>query len=416
MRGESVQGGATRESGVPGKLSGRIPELDGLRGIAIGMVWFGHYFLMHGGTPPGTFFAYVLVTFRLHWSGVDLFFVLSGFLIGGILLDARESTNYFRVFYIRRFFRILPLYILCLVGTLLLYGLVRAGLGARVAWMLKDPISWYSYPLFLQNFWMAIRTNLGVYPLGMTWSLAVEEQFYLTLPLLIRFLSRRALVTVLSAGIVLAPLLRMALYFVWPDHFLSWFMLMPCRADALLLGVLGAIALRDDRCRAWLASKQSFFHFLLFPVLLLGLAFFILKGYNQFMFPMLSYGFSWISVFYLSVLLYALLWPATWMAACLRWRWLGWLGIIAYGAYMFHDNVIAFVMSLFWSWSRFPIATIPAHWVAVFASIPITLLLCRLSWIYFEKPMIRIGHGSKYKFADASAEKVPPVSPELVRP
>src|ERR1700687_4769637 len=86
---------------------GRIPELDGLRGMAILLVLVAHYFAV-----PGTRAASLLngYWFRLGWTGVDLFFVLSGFLIGGILLEVRDSPNYFRTFYARRFFRIIPLY------------------------------------------------------------------------------------------------------------------------------------------------------------------------------------------------------------------------------------------------------------------------------------------------------------------
>src|SRR5260370_10007989 len=94
-------------------LSGRIPELDGIRGVAIGMVLIAHLFAV--ASRPGSALAYALVPLRLDWTGVDLFFVLSGFLIGGVLLDARESSNYFRVFYTLRFFRIVPIYPVLLV-------------------------------------------------------------------------------------------------------------------------------------------------------------------------------------------------------------------------------------------------------------------------------------------------------------
>ncbi len=405
-------------SPAPLDLSARILELDGLRGIAIGLVWIGHYFLLHGGTPPGTLAAYALALFRLHWSGVDLFFVISGFLIGGILLDARGSSNYFKVFYIRRFFRILPLYVLCLLATLLLFGLTHTGLGSRITWMWTwdKPLPWFSYPLFLQNFWMAVRSTPGVFPLSVTWSLAVEEQFYLTLPLLVRFLNRKALLAVLFAGIFLAPVFRMSLYSAWPGHFLAWFMLTPCRADALLLGALGAIAMRDARCRSWLAARQSLFNFVLLPVLLLGLAIFTLGRYDPFSFPMLSLGYSWIAVFYLAVLLYALLWPSSWIASCLRWRWLRALGLIAYAAYLFHEFVLCLLQSVFWSWSRFPIASTASQWAVTFASIAITLLLCHFSWVYFEKPLIRLGHRSSYAFRTAVPQSPPQPEPELVRP
>lgn len=88
----------------------RIPELDGIRGVAIGLVLLWHYAIGPIQAIPGTFLAYLQACGRLTWTGVDLFFVLSGFLIGGILLDSRDSPNYFRGFYWRRFFRIVPLY------------------------------------------------------------------------------------------------------------------------------------------------------------------------------------------------------------------------------------------------------------------------------------------------------------------
>jgi peptidoglycan/LPS O-acetylase OafA/YrhL len=91
----------------------RIPELDGLRGIAILLVLFYHYVSI----PPGQISTQFPQTiFAIGWSGVDLFFVLSGFLIGGMLLDVRESPNYFKTFYGRRFYRIVPLYYLSIAA------------------------------------------------------------------------------------------------------------------------------------------------------------------------------------------------------------------------------------------------------------------------------------------------------------
>ena len=98
------------------KLSGRIPELDGIRGLAILLVLVLHY-----AVEPGILYVErdwqvrTLMCFRLSWSGVDLFFVLSGFLIGGILLDAKYADDYYRTFYLRRFYRIVPLYALLIL-------------------------------------------------------------------------------------------------------------------------------------------------------------------------------------------------------------------------------------------------------------------------------------------------------------
>jgi peptidoglycan/LPS O-acetylase OafA/YrhL len=104
---------------------GRVPELDGLRGTAILSVLCFHYVTQQGVTPPGTLTHYLQRAVIMGWSGVDLFFVLSGFLIGGILMDARESPSYFRTFYARRFFRIIPIYYLWItayVALMLLAG------------------------------------------------------------------------------------------------------------------------------------------------------------------------------------------------------------------------------------------------------------------------------------------------------
>src|SRR6266404_109473 len=98
--------------------SRRIPELDALRGIAILLVLIYHFVIIPGGlsVASASLPAYLIALGKLSWSGVDLFFVLSGFLIGGILLDARTSRNYFKAFYMRRFHRILPIYLaMCLM-------------------------------------------------------------------------------------------------------------------------------------------------------------------------------------------------------------------------------------------------------------------------------------------------------------
>jgi peptidoglycan/LPS O-acetylase OafA/YrhL len=214
----------------------RIPALDGIRGLAIAMVIVWHYFSAPTLTnvfPAGSALAYLQAACRLTWSGVDLFFVLSGFLIGGILLDSRASPTYFRTFYTRRFFRIVPIY----AAVLMLTHPLMEPLGSHQIGR------WWVYPLFLQNFWMAAKNDWGLW--AVTWSLAVEEQFYLTLPLIIREINLQARVWLIVAAIAVAPLLRSLIFVFAPHHPLAPFTLIPCRADALLCGVLGAVLIRD---------------------------------------------------------------------------------------------------------------------------------------------------------------------------
>src|SRR4051812_39872913 len=123
----------------------RIPELDGLRGLAIAAVMCFHaalYFPVQAGTIRS------LMLFG--WSGVDLFFVVSGFLIGGILVDHRESRNYFSAFYARRFFRIIPLYF----GVIAAYGFcwsMGGGIRHDLIEAVGQPMHWYTYLSFTNN-------------------------------------------------------------------------------------------------------------------------------------------------------------------------------------------------------------------------------------------------------------------------
>ena len=190
--------------------SDRSDPLDALRGLAISLVIARHYF-----------------GFKYGMLGVDLFFVLSGFLIGGILLDSREQPGYFSSFYGRRAFRILPLYWLLLA--------------------IVPPDHWGYYLFFIQAIpWLEFG-----YPQSdltfVTWTLAIEEQFYLILPILIYWLPRRWLIRTIWGGVLLAPVWRWLFHAYLPDH--SWQFLLPGRLDELFGGVLLACFMRGY-CRS----------------------------------------------------------------------------------------------------------------------------------------------------------------------
>jgi peptidoglycan/LPS O-acetylase OafA/YrhL len=378
--------------------SGRIPELDGLRGIAIAMVLVCHYFVIEFAVRHEFLAAFLNGSLGLMWSGVDLFFVLSGFLIGGILLDARESTNFFGVFYTRRFFRIVPIYALVLLLFPIGAAALRLAPAGGFSWLFANPMPWYSYTTFTQNFWMAGRGSEGANWLAPTWSLAVEEQFYLTLPLAIRLLSRRNLIRCLVVFICWAPVLRIALMSRWPSNGFVELVLMPCRADALLMGVLTAVAIRDREWRKRITRSTHFFPVLI-GVLVAGVA---LLGRFAPGIPFLlmrSIGFTWLALFYVSVLLFALTRPDSLLSRTLRNRGLAWLGAIAYGVYLTHQAVQGLIYGYF---GRRPPGILDwSDFLLVLTSLAITLAICRLSWTYFEKPLVQMGHRAKYEFAGA---------------
>lgn len=357
----------------------RIPELDGIRGVAILLVLFWHCAIAPIQALPGTFWAYVQACGRLAWTGVDLFFVLSGFLIGGILLDSRGSPHYFRVFYLRRLLRILPLYALTLALT---YVWSRS--------LHSDPTVgtgyWFACSFFVQNFWITAMRAFGAFPV--TWSLAVEEQFYLTLPAIIRFLDRRWLPRLLALGIIGAPLVRVAATRIWPTHLLAAFTLMPCRADALLLGVAGAYAFRGPTHK-WLDNNPYILRWAT-AILLAGAGGLTLRFHTVTDPLMISVGYTWMALLYLSVILLAVTQPQSYLGGAMRWSYLGFLGSIAYGVYLVHLQIATAIFKI----TRHSI-DLKLHTAgdagAMAIAVAITFGVCHLSFRYFEKPFIRVG-------------------------
>jgi peptidoglycan/LPS O-acetylase OafA/YrhL len=237
-------------------LEGHAPRLDGLRGIAILLVLFYH--LCHYGlakTPAAQVFVTLVV---VGWSGVDLFFVLSGFLITSILLRQRESPSYFRTFYARRVIRIFPLYYAVLI--LFLWILPAITSQAEGFWMAGADRQTFWYWAFLSNIHNAFTGNYQHYFLEITWSLAIEEQFYLVWPLLVYLTSRRQLIRICWGIIVGALALRIAIAAYGRPNQIFLYTFTPCRLDELATGGLIAALAVDEAGIAKLArwSRLAF--------------------------------------------------------------------------------------------------------------------------------------------------------------
>jgi peptidoglycan/LPS O-acetylase OafA/YrhL len=410
----------TESSPSPLPLSARIPELDGLRGLAILLVILCHYVGNPDHAPLGYFLHRYLLSFTVGWSGVDLFFVLSGFLIGGILLDARSSPHYFRAFYMRRVFRILPIYYLwtLLFAATVISALVffPARLGVASSDLLRVPIQL----LFLQNIFIGMPHFTWTW-FVVTWSLAIEEQFYLIAPPLIRFLSTRRLVVVLAATVVLAPVLRFMLFRYWaPGTYLCAF-LMPCRADSLSCGMLLAVALREARFREFLRTHATLLHRLLFVLSLgvLGMLWWLVHPINV---VTVTIGYTWLALFFSALLLVVVSQPGGPLASAMRRRFLAWLGGISYCVYLLHDAFNFFAHAIFLH-AEPRLYTLSQLAVSLFALLA-TFAVASLSWRFFEKPLIRLGHGYSYGENAVESAGAPPLvlkggdfsSPQVSRP
>ena len=235
----------------PIDFKNRMPALDGLRAMAITMVFLEHY---AGGAHGGLLLRIVNMV-RVHLGvGVDLFFVLSGFLITGILYDTREDSHYFKRFFARRAVRIFPVY----YGIFAVMGLLTFIFHYRWYWLQS------TFLVYLGNFFG--NWDFRLYDLvspthpraniqfGHFWSLCVEEQFYLVWPFAVWIIRDRVRL-IRIAGLISAFALfaRIAMFWLFsPEIAERWVVrALPFRADALLIGAILALLLRGERAAVW---------------------------------------------------------------------------------------------------------------------------------------------------------------------
>jgi peptidoglycan/LPS O-acetylase OafA/YrhL len=337
----------------------RSALLDAVRGVAILQVLVWHYWYpaFARNRLPGMHVLAALL--NMTWTGVDLFFVLSGFLIGGILLDNRQDHHLFRVFYARRALRILPLYILILTPFLL---------GSA------EPV--FGLLTFTQNIVWGAAGQRGPQWIGVTWSLAVEEQFYLVLPLLIRLVPETCFPALVVSLIALAPVARLLSWVSFGNPY-ACYMLMPCRMDALFAGVLLAWAMRQPRLQYRL-SRHVRARRCGLALSGVGLALLLASGGDSLSPLMWSVGYSVIAAFYASLLLELTVSPP---AVDPLSRVLRWFGLRAYGIYLLHRPIEVIVTG-----------TVAPGVVGLLIATLLTLLVAIASWEWIERPCIGFGH------------------------
>ena len=303
-------------------VSPRLPTLDGLRAIAILLV------VPHNLNLIATFSGTQLVVAALHrgWIGVQLFFVLSGFLITRILLDARDAPDYYRSFFVRRALRIFPLYYATLLALLML--LPALGLVSFE----RDPMVELSYWAYFSNWYGPFHPVPE--PLSHFWSLAIEEQFYLLWPFAIH---RRSADWVLRLCLAIAAaslLLRVVMLLAGAPTQASYTFLVT-RMDALALGGAAAAAFRVPSVASWVLNRRRFLLGASFLSLAAGAA--ISRGYNSVSPMTVSLGYTFLAVaFALWVAAGAAadhLGPAGWLGA-LRWSPLRRVAKYSYAMYV----------------------------------------------------------------------------------
>jgi peptidoglycan/LPS O-acetylase OafA/YrhL len=360
------------------------PALDGLRGLAIILVLFHHYTILQ----PVTEIDRMLVTIPLiGWCGVDLFFVLSGFLITGILIDARGSDRYFVSFYARRTLRIFPLYYLIVFLSLIVLPRFPA-VAALLAGDNPSP-GQAPYWLYLTNFAVADQGAFSHGILDVAWSLAIEEQFYLLWAVLVWICPPRLLGAVCGALIVL-PAIARSLAVARGVEPIDAYILTFYRADTLATGALLAWLLRagwpQRAGRAGLAVAAG--------AATAVIAICVYEGDSWWWQPLMQQaGYSVLAVTGAGMLVTAVVqardrrWPRLLSAG-----WLRAFGKYSYCLYLIHLPVMRIVRAYVLAPAEFSI--FGSVWVGqlIFYAVatPAAFGLAWLSWRYFEEPILRL--------------------------
>jgi peptidoglycan/LPS O-acetylase OafA/YrhL len=382
-----------RATGGPAALGTHWPALDGLRGVAILLVVLHHCAVE---APPHTLSDWVGRFMYDGWVGVDLFFVLSGFLITGILYDARGSDHALRNFYVRRVLRIFPLY----YGTLLVVFGLTAALGDRASGEFRAAWAhqrWFW--LYGTNILYTLKGGFIGEPLSHFWSLAVEEHFYLLWPFVVLFFPRRGAMGVCLGAMMAALGLRW--WFNGSDYALGAYVLTPCRMDALAAGALLALLCREKGGIVGLV-KPARWTALMAAIPLAAII--ILKrghvkpageGYEM----VVTAGMSLLAVFFAATLLLAIRPGDHLLGRTLSAPWLRFLGKYSYGLYIFHFIFHPFIFE----WAG------PTHvqtWtgslllgiiVYVGITLAISVSLALLSWHLYEKQFLKLKQYFEYR-------------------
>lgn len=337
----------------------------------------------------GDRFAFLYSVPGLWFQGVDLFFVLSGFLISDILVRARESPRYFSTFYARRAFRIFPLY----YAVFCAYMLTVAILGPRTVGLgrlFENPLPIWPYSVYLQNFTMAATNSFGPIWMAGSWSLAVEEQFYFTLPAIIRKVQDGALLRISLIGIVCAPLLRALIQKFKFAPGLSNYVLLPTRLDALAVGVLVMLILRH---RAGTVKRHGEKIALACAALLAAWTVYPYVP-NPEAIRLAFVNTTMNSLVFGSILLCLLTLPGSLPARLLSTRPMRNLGNLAYSTYLLHPILLCVAFRTLKN--QDPALINNSDVVPVIAAFLATISLSWVSWTLFESKLLTIGHRFRY--------------------
>ncbi|CAN5361286.1 acyltransferase [soil metagenome] len=381
----------SHEKGITQRLeAGHVPALDGVRGLAIFLVLLFHFVVIGGNTPTVRI---IQKTWGFGWAGVDLFFVLSGFLITRILLDAkkRQATagGYFKNFYARRTVRIFPLY----YAFLLLFLIILPRTVPGFAQLFGTPpgsqwIYWtYTYNLFQGHHNPATFSH----SVGVIWSLCIEEQFYLIWPTVVWFSKPKTLLKVCAGLLVMSMGARLIVSMVsgYEVYISQWSF---CRMDPLAIGAALAILTRIDPDLIQRVRRPARHLIWLVPIAILGMNVVFGSLTKSTVFHIV--GYSALAILFGSVLLMTITAPAgAFITRFFSNSLLRLFGRLSYAMYLVNQPIKYALLRYVYGFEdpgNAQMTSVSAQMIFfVFAAV-LTVAVAWLSWHLFEKHFLRL--------------------------
>ena len=373
-----------------------------MRGLAILAVLLFHFGSLYLPPHPTIADKLLMSVFRFGWTGVDLFFVLSGFLITGILIDTREASNYFQAFYARRLLRIFPLYYGALAVIFFLLPALKAASQHPdlSAFLSAREQVWYW--LHLSNWRTAI--NPQAFLVTNFWTLSVEEQFYLVWPAALAVCPRRFYSVLCFLLIALALILRNTPYLLGiqnaHDNFI--YRLTPFRLDTLAFGALVAVLARKMEWQRlasrlmWAAGGSG--------LLLVSVAIAISHKVSPVSLPMIRIGYSGVALACTSILIYAVIKKGerSFCAGILRSKVLMKFGEYSYGIYIFHGVIRYYVGLLASRWSSINLRSFSL--LLILCGIGLSYIAAYCSFHAFEQHFLKMKKYFAYSFRPSTVD------------
>ena len=385
--------GASTEADVGTRV--HVPALDGIRGLAVLLVMCFHFFFLAGETPVVRAMQKVS---GLGWSGVDLFFVLSGFLITGILLDAKEAHaragSYFRNFYARRTVRIFPLYYAFLILFLLVLPAVLSD-DTYFKLFGAAPVGNWAYWTYTYNLFQGHHQGVETFShaLGVTWSLCIEEQFYLVWPAVVWFCRPKTLLKI-CAGLIATSILSRALVSHYSGYEVFVEQWTICRTDPLAVGAALAILFRTHAVSMTMGAWRLAGLIVLWTVPVAVIAMNLKGGTLKHNLAFQTIGYTLVALMFGALLMLTVTAPArapiqrVFSNPLLRL-----FGRVSYAMYLFNQP-IKIVLRDYWfdPNTSFVVrgSRIPAQLLFFVVACTLTFAVAWLSWHMFEKHFLKL--------------------------